>query len=117
MASTNTEIAEITREPLLPIEIGDSSDAESESFGGSALGNLIKEEDVPLGPYPIKTKTAGWALMYISDEDRYPYYKKMEGNPSRLDVGFQHCNTGKAADKVTVTIRQEIYDKEKKNWS
>ena len=43
MASTNTEIAEITREPLLPIEIGDSSDAESESFGGSALDNLIKE--------------------------------------------------------------------------
>ena len=79
MASTNTEITEITCEPLLPIEIGDSSDDESESFGGSALGNLIKEEDVPLGPYPIKTKTAGWALMYISDEDRYPYYKKKKG--------------------------------------
>ena len=76
MASTNTEIAEITRESLLPIEIGDSSDAESEYFDGSALGKLISEEDVPLGPYPIKTKTAGWALMYISDEDRYAYYKK-----------------------------------------
>ena len=114
MASTNTQIAEITREPLLPTEIGDSADAESESLEKSALGKLISEEDVPRGPYPIKTKTAGWALMYLSDEDRYAYYKKKEGNPSRLDVGWQHVNTGKNADKVTVTIRQQIFDHGKK---
>ena len=110
-------IPEVTREPLLPTEIGDSANAESETLDKSALGKLISEEDVPRGPYPIKTKTAGWALMYLSDEDRYAYYKKKEGNPSRLDVGWQHVNTGKKADKVTVTIRQQIFDQGKKNWS
>ena len=108
MASTKTIM---DHGPLLPIDIGESTpDADplipADSEAGKALRDLIVTEDVPPGPYPFKSKTAGWLLAFFEDEETKPYYKK--AGASNLDIDFPKDG------KVKLVLQQEIYDPDRK---
>ena len=107
-------------EPLIDVEIGSESLEESLKFQRLPQQEKQKIENnreqilntaVPWGPYPMKSKDAGWALAYFEDEETCPYFCK--SGDSKIDVNFAVVNTQKTADLVKLTIRQEIWDNDK----
>ena len=63
---------------------------------------------VPSGPYPIRTTGSGWTLAYFEDTKTIP--KFVPTGYSCVDVGFFDIATGRPADTINITVRQEIWD-------
>ena len=98
MATRGTKT--ITHSPLLPIEIGELPAGQTPETAAKTLRKMIETEKVPLGPYPYKSRSAGWTVLYFDQPDTDLRYTQVEGSTSRLDVGFFNSTTGKTGKKT-----------------
>ena len=112
MATRGTKT--ITYSPLLPIEIGELPAGQTPQAAAKTLRKMIETEKVPLGPYPFKSRSAGWTMLHFDQPGTDLRYAPAEGSSNRLDVGFFNSSTGKTAEKtakIKTTLRQQIVDK------